>query len=113
MLETVLVAATNNAAPDHVRGAVTGAITTAEAVAKALGPPSAATLYAFSIDAAARPRRVRELLGHRLAFVCLAAAAALVGVLAPALPNGIENEPDRWRRAPPAAKPDPAAGDLV
>lgn len=105
VLETLLVAATNNAAPHNVRGAVTGAITTFEAVAKALGPPSAATLYAVSIDPAARPRWLRAALGHRLAFVALAAAAVSVGLLAPLLPNGVENDPDRWARRTNAPAP--------
>ena len=102
-LETVLVAATNNSIPERVRGAVTGVITMVEAVAKCVGPPSASTLYAFSIDdgnAAPLLRVARRALGHRLAFYALGAAAAVVGAIAAASPRGVE-APE-----PPEERPD-------
>ena len=115
VLETVLVAATNNSAPERVRGAVTGVVTTVEAVAKCVGPPSAATLYAFSIDEDAHrkaPIALRHLfdaIGHRLSFFALATASLLICLLSFGLPRRVENDPTL--RCPEQLKG--ADGDLV
>ena len=74
---------TNNAVESSRRGRVGGAMSTAEAVAKGLGPWSASVLFAESI-------RSGGAAFHAAVFLGLAALYATAAVLARALPARVD-----------------------
>eukprot|EP00746_Dinoflagellata_sp_MGD_P144032 gnl/MRDRNA2_/MRDRNA2_76799_c0_seq3.p1 gnl/MRDRNA2_/MRDRNA2_76799_c0~~gnl/MRDRNA2_/MRDRNA2_76799_c0_seq3.p1 ORF type:complete len:177 (+),score=33.11 gnl/MRDRNA2_/MRDRNA2_76799_c0_seq3:443-973(+) len=83
--EAVAIASTNNAAPRDRLASITGILVTAETIGRALGPVSAATGFAWTLNQWGND-------GHAFAFFCLALAHLVWGIMCVRLPSLVENE---------------------